>query len=102
MTYNPPKPTPEIVGEIICPACGAKTPVKVNKNGILYVYCHNEINSDTGEKCCHRITWGRAASRKFLRENNIEVLKNGAAAVGDIQTTGNDNREPDFSSVWGL
>lgn len=37
MTYNPPKPIPEIVGEITCPACGAKTPVKVNKM-VYYTY----------------------------------------------------------------
>lgn len=106
MSYNPPKPEPVVAGEITCPACGAKTPVKVNKNGILYVYCHNEINEETGEKCCHRITWGRAASRKFLKENNIEVLNNGTRAKDIIANPGNNDnsageQQSYFAAIWG-
>lgn len=95
--------TKQAVGTIICPACGKQTPVKVNKNGILFTYCMNEINEDTGDKCYHRITWGRAASRNFLKNNNVEVLSYGAN--GDIRKSEQSTREhggDEYSTVWGV
>lgn len=96
----------QVVGVLICPACGKSTSVKVNKNGILFTYCRNEINEETGEKCCHRVTWGRAESRKFLRDNNIEVLKHGNTGISNItgiNSGNNDNSagQCEFAAIWG-
>lgn len=71
------------VGTMICPSCHKKTPVKVNKNGSLYIYCVNEINAETGDKCFFRVTFGRAHSRKALRENNIEKSMQSIETIDD-------------------
>lgn len=88
----------QIVGEVICPDCGKPTAVKVNKNGCLYIYCTNITNDETGERCGHRRSWGRVLSRKYQREHNIEVVKNGITGIADIKSanrnvSGHDNIE---------
>lgn len=98
--YKPVKPENQTIGYVICPDCGKQTPVKLNKNGCLYIYCTNVVNEETGERCYARRQWGRKASREYIKKQNIEVI-NGNTTVSDIiRTTGNAG-QLDFAAVWG-
>lgn len=54
-----------VIGQAVCPICGAQVDVKLNKNLTVYACCRSPIVSGGFEKCLYRVTLGRMASQEI-------------------------------------
>ena len=72
-----------VLGEVECPGCGAKVPLKINVSGGVYYYCGRVLYkhpNGKNEQCCTRFNYGREASKRVIKEfmesNHVEKPEN--------------------------
>lgn len=87
----------DTIDHIICEGCGAKTPVKVNRNMCCYADCRMPVGEFNGkpDRCYYRQSWGRGKSKNMIEAFEKKKQK------GEEKDNGEANRKPDDNASSG-